>query len=261
MEVSGTLRKKTIDFYKEQMISFDEEHLETPDLIINYKGEITPVAYYEDQIQKLSVRQEKIILKAIDIILNISKRFNKATYIGIRDLTDRVLETPRRYTFALLEELNRLICNESRVYVLEKQFDLYVLLLDGLKLFDKYLDSIQFEYFLKIYLRNKELTIDDINQKIFTDLHVYDEYLSQSFSKIYQMGKFVAPSRVADIASDITREQAMFEYIAPIYFALKDEQQAKSFLNKAQKCEAFTDLEKEAKLLRVPQNLIDMVRR
>lgn len=71
MYVSGTLKNKTVNFYKEKMTTFDTQSISTPECNISYNGELTFAPWDQDKHQKLIKRQEQYLEKLSTKILSL----------------------------------------------------------------------------------------------------------------------------------------------------------------------------------------------
>jgi len=86
--------------------------------------------------------------------------------------------------------------------------------------------------------------------------------------EIISLGEFIAPKRVAIVANVLKEDKSICKYVAPIYFALKSDDDAKKFFNACAREPFFnsescydnpTEIYKQAKACGVPDNLREMV--
>ncbi len=121
----------------------------------------------------------------------------------------------------------------------------------------------ELEIMINLFLRDLAYTPEKVTQEekrifgIETSRLPYPACLDE-----INLGKFIAPNRVRKIAPDLIECRGYINYIAPVYFALKNDVQAERFLKWCQ-VESRLDADKiinKAELCKAPDNLIRLVR-
>lgn len=263
MYVSGSLKNKTINFYRDKIIEFDSLGFETRDARLSYQGELSFLPQH-DLTSILEEKQANYINVLIEKILLLLKR-RQLHFLDILDTQIRIeafKNTSQNITYALYECLYQMILDvrsNEELFRRLKEFERLAIYLNS----KDNLSQVDLDIILELFL-NQELyrELEVINTK-FNKFHILlEERIDFETSSIIHFGEFVAPNRVAVVAQDLQSNNEFSRYVAPIYFALKSDVQARRFLSLCRGFEMDINLiEKNATRCRVPNNLIEMVRR
>lgn len=268
MYVSGTLKNKTINFYKEKMTSFDTSGIYTSDNSLTYEGELTFVPWASEIEKKLINKQNIYISKLKENISNVlyikfsNKRCGTQYFYYdsiVKKILKKIDETNPKLIFALLECLYALIKNTDNDNLNEKLNE-FQNLIDYLNNNAEILNQTDIDIICTRFLNNQGYDLDSllkykirtfrINEKELTDSTVYE---------LYRLGEFIAPTRLATISKELLYEE-LSRVIAPIYFAIKDERLAKQFLNSCKQSNLTSEqIIKNATRMRIPSNLINRI--
>ena len=261
MYVSGELKEKTINFFKKDIINFDIEEIKTTRLNISYHGEITSPPWENNYVAKLKKRQEELITaKEENIKLFVKLKFPLIN-LEIHRLLLTILQTSRKYTFSLLECFYQLIMNANSIDALMeklKEFAKLIYYIDS-----KEYDQIDLPIVLELFLKEKDYSEDSLRKRKSEKFHLNeDEILTESLREIATFGEFASPNRVPKIANTLMKEMETSQLIAPIYFAIPDELTANKFLKLCRNPQIEEEqIKKNATLLRIPNNLQNLIRR
>lgn len=259
MYVSGTLKDKAIDFYREKMVSFDNEQFQTEDASFSYDGQL--VLSNKEKYEKLIERQEMLIDKKIERI----REFNIPGHLGLLlcVILETIRSTPRNYTYALLDCLSNLILSCSYSSSLETCLYRFQNFISYLMNLTTPITQVELDLIVSLFLNDSYYSSCFVQREGEKKFHLGSvDSLSMEAQELIQLGEFVAPNRVSVIAQDLQNENEFSHYVAPIYFALRNEKQASFFLHLCRDSSLDDrNIEKNARLARVPNNLIQMVRR
>ncbi len=267
MFVSGNLKDKSVNFYKEQIDSFDSTGIEASNITFNYTGEMIFSPWDQDKELKLIKKQEQYIEKLKHRILTImAEAYHKdntlffLTSVIIEKIINKIRFSKRNITYKLLECLYRIITNPSNYHLVDKLKD-FEKLIDDLNEFGL-LYQWDIDIIIDLFIKNRTYTYDDIRRENMVVFNISEDDFANRFRDIILMGKFIAPRRVKTVARSIKDEVELTKYIVPIYFAIKSDTSAQQFLSMCKKTDLDIDeIEKNASLCRVPSNIINMVRR
>lgn len=268
MYVSGTLKNKTIEFYKEKVISFDSEAIYTEDNSLTFDGELAFTPFLSSIEEKLIRNQNKYISKLKENISSVVciKFANKRCgteyiyyYSIVKKIIKKIEESNPKLIFVLLESLYALIKNTSNDN-LKAQLNQFQNLIDYLNNNADLLNQTDIDIICTRFLNNQGYDLDSIlrykirtfkiNEKELTDSTIYE---------LYRLGEFIAPSRLANISRELLSEE-LSRKIAPIYFLIKDERLAKQFLNSCKESDLTSEqIIKNATRMRIPNNLISRI--
>ena len=261
MYVSGELKEKTIEFLKKNMINFDKEGISTEKLYMSYYGEIRVPPWENNYLTKLKKRQEDLIATKEEDIKFLTDLKFPLIHIEICRLLQIIFQTSRKYTFSLLECFYYLIMNASNANNLMKK-------LKEFNNFISYIDTqnynqIELTILFELFLREKEYTESSLRESKIEKFHIReDEIATESLREIVTFGEFASPSRVPKIATTINEEIDTSSLVAPIFFAIPDDQIANKFLKLCRTPNLDEEqVKKNATLLRIPNNLQNLIRR
>lgn len=263
--VSGKLKEKVANNCKEQTINIrDDGFDESKFLSIGYNGELSTSVFDEIALGKLQQRQEDYIRKGI---LNTRKLIKEKLILKtlineIEALISKINKTERNVTCALFECLYFILYNTtSNGELLLKliEFDRLITYINTLG----YLDQTDLDLIIYLFKNGQKYDDEALKEEKLRRFKIYNEdEVSYEIRKIIKYGEFVSPNRVSDISLDLMREEEYSYVIALIYFALKDDNMARNFLILCQRPDLDGDIiRKNAALVRVPENLIELTRR
>lgn len=259
MYVSGTLKKKTSEFYKPTITLFDEEGIAIKIGSFNYDGELLMTPWEKSSEIKLIKRQEEHIQKGID-----KTRFlTNMKYPKLKSEINRMLkiikETDRKYSFALFEAFYELIlASESKqdCLIRIKDFKIFLNWLENQEI-----NQIELELLIKLFLERKNYDKESLQRKKEETFHIKEEeLLSESLNEIITFGEFLSPNRVPKIASSLNDIESS-KLVLPIYFAISSDLDALKFLKMCR----IPDLDEEqvkrnATRMRIPKNIQNLIR-
>ena len=264
MYVSGILKNKTVNFYKEKMTHYDMEGIDTSECNISYMGELTLPPWEQDKHQKLIRRQEQYLEKMSLRILSLfssNPRSGDLYTSEAKKIIHFILQnTPRSISFALLETLYVALKNCRDVIFCFNNFTKFVnYMLENIL---EYHSQADIDFMMKLFLKGSTYSTEELYLEKEHYFHINEKMIDDSTTyQLYRLGEFLAPHRVPNIARAFSDKEYSF-YILPIYFSFKSDATAKSFLYLCRTNEFdFEQIEKNAKLCRVPNHIIDMVRR
>ena len=252
--LSGSLKNKAINFYRDRITNFDNESVTFPKGQLFYDGAL--VLDNKSQLEILSLREEKQILNYAHLIdQKIKQNYaDKTINVNHKDfyITDIVLKmikiilnTNRKFTFILIEQFYNIINNSITLKLdIKDILDQYAKLLkcfinnndlnqiEITLIMDLFLKNYEFNEYPSINLRDekKKAFLIDENDEAFNDI-----------KDIILLGEFIAPQRLKTVATDLKSHNPLTNIIAPIYFLIKDPNQAANFLSSCQKENLTTD--------------------
>lgn len=256
MQISGSLKRKTIDFYRENINFYAEDCFCADNISFFYDGVIR-----SNNEKALHDRQEVLILNGIDNTLKkaCARDINSAL-VAIE--LEAIKKTPRNMSYALFECFYRLVVTAT-------SSDDFKLKAYKFAEFREYLCSLnsfnqwELDIMISLFENGLPYKADDLKvqeEKIFgLRKGDYDFF----FDSLVNFGKFVAPHRVGNVAKDIKSFNILnIDYIAFIYFALKRDDQAELFKKwcMTQTCLDFDSIINKAMLCKVPEPIIKLVR-
>jgi len=263
MYVSGTLKNRTVDFYKSKMFDFDDKAFYTDDISVSYDGAIIIPPWDSKKLETLNNKQNKYIKNGIERIhllimekriLNIEKEVLK--------IIDLINNTNRNISFKLFEAFYKIL-NLARSY----KFVLYNInrfhiLIDHLNKLDN-IKQVDLDIIIDLFLRNLSYDEENIVRAKIDKFKIDERDIDDTFIyKLVLLGEFIAPDRLSIVSSTLTSYNEFTKYVVPIYFSIKDDRQAELFLRYCRTYDLnFEQIEKNALRCRVPNNLINMVRR
>ena len=261
MYLSGTWKDQAINFYKERMTSFGADYFDYKDMTIMNDGSITSLPFESNDIEsRLSRKQEFYITKGIKRTKNLaeSKNYNSSL---LRKELEALFNAPRTYAFALFECLYKLIQNARNNYDLENK-------LRDFQIFRMYVDTVEnisqveLDILIELFLAGVSYLPDDVRVRTEEKFKIDEnDYLNGETREIISLGKFIAPKRVPGIARTLQDRNEMTKYVVPIYFAIRNDVQARNFLNacKTVQCDNPSYVINQAKACGVPENLRQLV--
>lgn len=228
MFISGSLKRRAVEFYREQITDFDYNSFYTSDLYFSYDGCLVFNKLGLNDSDKLRTRQEDLINKGIDNTLRKAHDLDVNSALVAIEL-DKLQMTPRRISYALFE------CFYSLVIHATDSDDFKIKAYKFAK-FREYLCSLgevtqwELDIMINLFMRGlsyKPWSVAKEERRVFG----IEENNSDNYINTINLGKFIAPERVANIAPEINSHTPDINYSAPFYFALKDPIQAEAFLN------------------------------
>lgn len=217
MEVSGSLKRKVIDKYRENTWAFDQEAIYFSKASLDYNGLLTYPPFDEDVAKKLQKKQETYITKMEEIIVNKSQD-TQMDNIYINKILNIIHNISRKYAFALLEELNQIVSIGSNHHLYR-----FYSLVEFLRMSHN-INQIQFELILKLFKEDKHYGMRELQEEINKNFPLYADLsnLNDKLQTIITMGMFVSPNRIASLGKRNINND-LSEYYLPIYFLIKDE--------------------------------------
>ncbi len=255
MYISGSLKRKTIDKYREDAIGFDKEGMDFGKFYFGYDGEIIYPPFDKDIEHLLAKKQENYIIEGKDKILEIANQLKDIKYL--KEILYNLQNMDRKFAFALYEQLY-IILNSDGIRE-EKSLKYFYDFTEYLKEYGNNIDQIDFEIILMLFRNgrpydNKSVTVEkDLVYPLYADNNF--KMLNEHLQSIIKMGMFISPSRVANIKNDINNE--LSEYYLPIYFLIKNNALANAFLISINNgFENIDDIKENARDLEISRNLI-----
>lgn len=256
MQISGSLKRKAIDFYRENIDFYSDKYFKTDNITFFYDGLLR-----SNNDKALRDRQEALILNGIENTLKKACALDINSALVAKEL-ELIQNTPRNMSYALFECFYRLVVTATtsddfklKVYKFAK-FREYLCSLDSFT-------QWELDIMINLFLRNlsyKPNTLKAEEERLFGTRN--DNY-DLSVNYLINLGKFVAPHRVHNIAKEIEKNIFCIDYVATIYFALKSDDQAELF-RKWCLTESHLDFEKvmgKAELCKVSEPLVRLVRK
>jgi len=261
MYVSGSLKDKTINFYKEKMHSYDDFGFITDEASIGYDGSLNFTPWNYNKHQKLENKQKKYINDGIIKILNLLKEkyLFKEEVLNLITIINNSHDCVK---YMLFERLYKLILSVNTNYQLKQEVKRFRLLIEYLNTCNK-INQIDLDIIINLFLNNQAFSKDDvyevkkemfkIEERDITDIETYNLVL---------LGEFIAPNRVPLVASTLLSNNEFSKYILPIYFSINDDKLAAKFLLSTKSSDiSLEQIEKNALLQRIPSNLVNFTRR
>ena len=263
MYVSGTLKDKTISFYREKVSSFDKDGIDTREAYLSYYGELTFAPWDKDKERKLISHEEKHMNLLEEKIYGLFNFNNKCgtNYIYFNNEINKLVSLIRRFdkriSYALLETLYKSIASSNdRILTLN---DFYKLLS---YLEDKYQDYDQtsIDSTMYLFIKGYNYDINSVHNYIVRRFGIDKKKIEREETyNLYRLGEFVSPNRLVKVKKSLEMEES--NYVLPIYFLLKDDIKAKQFLNLCKSPYLDRDLTIEnAGKLGVSENLISLIK-
>lgn len=260
MYISGSIKKKTVEFYKPSIISFSDQEFMTNKTILNYDGELLVLPWDKPIEQKLIKKQEDLIMSGIEKTLFVStKKFNNVS-LEITRILQKIKATERKYSFALFECLYKLVilANTKDELILRLQeFEIFINWLDTEKI-----NQIDLELLISLFLKKEKYDKETLKQAKEQKFYIIEEeILSEALYKIIIFGEFTSPSRVSKVASTLCQDIEYSKLVLPIYFAIPSELDANNFLKLCRTPDLDEEqVKRNARLLRIPNNLQNLIR-
>jgi hypothetical protein len=261
LQISGSLKRKVVDCYREDLNNFYSNVFQTNNISFSYDGELILHSSDSTQQRALYDRQETLINNGIDNTLNKAK--DKGIDVdAVSFELDRTKETSRNMSFALFECFYSIVVNAKSSDDFRQKAYKFANFRDYLCSLGSF-EQWELEIMINLFLRDLAYTPEKVTQEekrifgIETSRLPYPACLDE-----INLGKFIAPNRVRKIAPDLIECRGYINYIAPVYFALKNDVQAERFLKWCQ-VESRLDADKiidKAELCKAPDNLIQLVR-
>lgn len=240
--LSGLLKNKTINYYREQTTKFDNEGITFPKGQLFYDGAL--ILQNQQQLEILSLREEKQLLNyAHEIHQQTSQKYasktiniNNKDYF-ITDIVDKIikiiLNTNRKFTYILLETLSNILNVNIN---LKDNLDEYAKLIKYFNTSEN-LNQIDITLITNIFLKDFEF-IENMNLQEEKKKEFLIDENDEAFNDIKDiilLGEFIAPQRLKTIVTDLKSHNPLTNIIAPLYFLIKDPNQAANFLSSCQK--------------------------
>ncbi|MBE6154943.1 MAG: hypothetical protein E7163_05195 [Firmicutes bacterium] len=260
MYISGSLKDKTVKFYKEKMISYNDFGFNTDEVSMGYDGSLNYTPWNNNKQQTLENKQKKYINEGIVNTLNLLKQ--KYLYKEeVLNLITIINNSHNSVKYILFECLYKLILSVNTNYQLKHEIKRFRLLLEYLNTFNN-IYQVNLDIIIKLFLNNQPYTKNDIyeakkekfkiDERDITDTETYNLML---------LGEFIAPNRVPIIANTLLSNNEFGKYVLPIYFGINDDKMATKFLQSSRNSDIdLEQIEKNAILQRIPSNLININR-
>ncbi len=269
MYLSGTLKTKTVNFYKEQMTDFGSDYFGFGFNMLASDGSLTKLPFEQDELEsKLAARQETLISQGIKNTKALAKDIGVNIPLLQKEI-DALFSSHRIFAFALFECLYKIIKNTKNKNNLRtrlKQFQGFRQYIDSIKYS---LNQVDLDIMIELFLAGLDYYPYEVAKRKEEVFKVGDINSEQhDVKEIISLGEFIAPKRVAIVANVLKEDKSICKYVAPIYFALKSDDDAKKFFNACAREPFFnsescydnpTEIYKQAKACGVPDNLREMV--
>lgn len=260
--VSGSIFKKSVQFYREKILNFNEDGISLDWGLFDSRGCLAFLPWEDNLKQQLIKRQNKIIYDKADNIKFLIKQNNLQIFNQlIRETLNMIMKTKRYLTCALLEAFNQLLCktdNKAQLLIRVTEFQKFIGQLESLD----DLSQNDLDCLIYLFLNNRPFdkeSLLEFKQKTF---NIRYENLERLLKSTVKLGEMIAPERIGKIATYLTNMPTEASLVAPIYFALKSEEIADNWLNLNMEPDIDLEkIEKNARVLRIPNNLINIVRR
>lgn len=260
MYISGSIKKKTIEFYKPNIISFGENELMTDKIVLTYDGELLVLPWNITLEKKLIAKQESLISQGIDKTLFVSNKKFTNINAKIKQTLQKIERTDRRYTFILFECFYNLIIlslNKEELMIRVEEFENFINWLET-----EEINQIDLDILISLFLNKKEYDQESLKiakEKKFQIIE--EEILTESLNKIITFGEFISPNRVPKVANTLATDIESSKLVLPIYFAIPNELDANKFLNLCRTPDLDETLvKKNATRLRIPSNIQNLIR-
>lgn len=232
LNVSGSLKNKTIDFYRDSIIDYNENGILFEDAFINKYGSLFVSS--ESLYKTLLKRKDLYFNKGKDIILALSsqKFNNKEIKDIITETISIIYQMPTTINYALLETFYKII-QKSNTHTIKDNLVFFKELLTFLNDQEK-ISQIDLDLILEQFQKNpqtilKYLIYNFNNLKIKTFKIIEDELFKEN-REILFLGEFIAPQRVPIVAHNLYDVSNMTYIVSPIYFLIKNNEKAQKFL-------------------------------
>lgn len=256
MQISGSLKRKAIDFYREDTDYYSDKYFKTDNITFFYDGLLR-----SNNDKALRDRQEALILNGMENTLKKACTMDINSALVAKEL-ELIQNTPRNMSYALFECFYKLVVTAStsddfklKVYKFAK-FREYLCSLDSFT-------QWELDIMINLFLRNLSYKPNSLKSEEERLFGISNDNCDKSLEYLINFGKFIAPHRVHNIAKDVERSIFCIDYIATIYFALKSDDQAELF-RKWCMTETHLDFDKiirKAELCKVSEPLVKLVRK
>ncbi len=232
LNVSGSLKNKTIDFYRDSIIDYNENGILFEDAFINKYGSlfVSSKCLYKTLLK----RKDLYFNKGKNIILALSnqKFNNKEIKDIIAETISIIYQMPTTINYALLETFYKII-QKSNTHTIKDNLVFFKELLTFLNDQEK-ISQIDLDLILEQFQKNpqtilKYLIYNFNNLKIKTFKIVEDDLFKEN-REILFLGEFIAPQRVPIVAHNLYDVSNMTYIVSPIYFLIKNNEKAQKFL-------------------------------
>lgn len=263
MYLSGTLKTKTVNFYKEQMTSFGADYFDFGCNMLANDGSLTNLPFEQNDLEsKLSARQEVLITQGIKKTKTLAREMGVNNPLLQKEI-DTLFSSHRIFAFALFECLYKIIKNTKNKDSLRtklRQFQSFRQYVDSIKYS---LNQVDLDIMIELFLAGIDYFSVDVakrKEEVFKVGEINSE--QQEVKEIISLGEFIAPKRVPIVARFLKEDISICKYVAPIYFALKNDEVATNFFNACTSGPYFDNpikISNQAKASGVPDNLREMV--
>lgn len=263
MFVSGSLKDKTVNFYKSGIQGYSLDGIDTEKCFIYYNGELV-FSPWDDSERKLSLNQNKHLDKVGEDVIGLFPHNEKCgtNYVfyttEIKKLIALIKKTDRRISFALMQALYTNILHSRDV--LRTINDFYDLV-EYLNNVVQFLKQPDIDAILNLFTSGKSYNEEDVLsyklKRYGTNEKIID---SSSALELFKYGEFLTPNRLAKVGRMLDSEYS--EYVLPIYFSIKENDKAEKFLSLCRTYDLDRDLvEENANKLNVPENIISLIKK
>lgn len=256
MQISGSLKRKAVDFYRENIDFYSDKYFKTDNITFFYDGILR-----SNSDKALRDRQEALILNGIENTLKKAYTRDINSALVAKEL-ELIQNTPRNMSYALFECFYKLVVTATasddfklKVYRFAK-FREYLCSLD-------HFTQWELDIMINLFLRDLSFKFNSLKSEEERLFGISSDIYDLSVEYLINFGKFIAPYRVHNIAKDIERNIPCMDYVATIYFALKSDDQAELF-KKWCMTESHLDFDKimgKAELCKIPEPLVKLVKK
>ena len=262
MFVSGALKNKSIDFYREKTTSFDSKGINTSEVYFSYEGELTFAPWDKDKERKLILHEEKHINLLDEKIHGLLNYRNKCgtDYLYFNSELNKLIgiikNFDRRVTFVLLETLYKCFSTTNdRIYTITEFNKLLTYLEDKYMEFDQTtIDSIMY-----LFSKGYNYDEDSLHNYIINRFKVDSNKLDGENYNLYKLGEFISPNKLSKVGHMIESEHS--KYVLPIYFLTSDSRKSERFLSLCKTPYLDRDLAvKNAENVNINANVISLIK-
>lgn len=258
--ISGTLKKKTINFYREKIIDYNENGILTDQAFLNKYGILFVNNFFLQQ--ELINRRNTYIKKANNYIINISTaKFKDNNILKLINNTIVIInKMPNKYNYALLEALAKIILKATTKSIKDD-----LTFFNELLTFLNYnsINQIDLDFILAEFIKNPQTILKaliyNLNDLKIKTFKIDPLELSIECQEILFLGEFIAPERVKNVANNLYNATNLMHYILPIYFLITSSSKAEQFLHLSRHLEEDELFNKAS--LYTNNNIIKLVRK
>lgn len=231
MYISGSLINQVINKNRNNISGFDNEKVYFDSFSLSYEG-VLEFFNNENNIKTRTFwRQEELINSlAQNIVKKIKIRpLKEYTRNKFFNTLTKLLKSSRKYTYLFLEFLVFIINNSNNLDEDLVDFNkFYQSIYEYEKIYN--FNQIDLNIMLDRLKKGQNYNLENLSNYYEEFFHLNDMELDLNIQTIVKFGEFINPHRLQKIAYNIAQDVEFTQYIAPIYFLLKDAKSADTFL-------------------------------